>query len=97
MADEDACIKKPENSKTDLNSPKNETKTKKLKKEVNNFYNHNSLFKGNFQPHLLMNRALLLFAVCEALTKLGCVYVCPAGLSQKVFTVSKAELGDENR
>lgn len=62
------------------------TQTKLKKKEANNFYNHNSLFKGDFQPHLLINRTLFLFAVSEALTKLGCVYVYPAGLSQKVFS-----------
>lgn len=94
-------IKKP-HQKTPKTTTKQKTKQNKQKKKpkttpetnkktTNNFYNHNSLFKGNFQPHFLMNRALFLFAVCETLTTLGCVYVYPCGLSQKVFTVSKAE------
>lgn len=83
---------KTTNQKTNQNKQKKKTKTHwKPKKATNNFYNRNSLFKGNFQPPFLMNRTLFLFAVCETLTKLGCVNVYPSGLSQKVFTVSKAE------
>lgn len=78
--------------KNKLNKRKNQNHTRnKKKKETNNFNNHISLFKGSFQPHFLMNRTLFLFAVCEALTQLGYLYAYPSGLSQKVFTLSKAE------